>query len=213
MSAGGLSNAWNNFSAHPFVNSGIALGSVISPIPGTGFALHGLANHIYNNQFNNAANASMANLQQQGNQAQTDAMNQPLGGRLGQFGQSPSMNGNTWNMGQQFGQQPQSPGLLDFLGQQQQQQPQGSFFSDPRYAPQQGNNQSYDGSSGMSGNNYGGNFTMASGNQLPGGGFSDFMNGASSSMMANFAAPTGGDWGGIRLSGDPHHHTATVAPN
>lgn len=54
------------------------------------------------------------------------------------------------------------------------------------------------GSGDVSGSDFGGGFGASTrgdfGSMLPGGGYNGFMNGASSSMMADFAAPQGGDY-------------------
>jgi hypothetical protein len=134
--------------------------------------------------------------------------NTPLGGPLGQAGdnsalaaafsgQSPGSSSG-YNMSQQFGQAPggfSTSSLMGFLPPAPPQTPNGSLFTNPQYASQAPANFESSHNGILGGGGMGGIGGMGPmGSPMTGGGYSNVMNGASPGMMADFAAPTNGDW-------------------
>lgn len=197
---------WANAQAHPFQT---ALGAVAGGlVPGGGLIAGRLFGMYNNNQMNNQVNNSAATIGQQGQMAGDNAMNAPLNGPLGQFGNSDGTqtgnNGvptdsNGVPIGGSFGpflagyQQPNAPtsdlGLVpDYSSYRQQDNSNPNFVSN-------GAKREYAQDNGGVSSMYG--------QALPGGGGTygstgyDPMNGASNQMRSDFAAAMGGDPNGL----------------
>lgn len=188
-----ISARLDNIRQHPFQTaiSGAA-GFFGGPLGGYG------ANRAFqwwNDRQQNQPIGSIDNLvQQNGNQAAQQGMDRPLSGPLGRDGgnnalasalmggQSPGMGIGGFNM-QQFGQPSSSTALINALlpGQP----PPGMNLS--------GVDRLLD-ARGGGGGGLGGGSGAFNAWQPPGGGMDNVMNGASTSMMTDFAAPTNGDY-------------------
>jgi hypothetical protein len=87
-----FANPFSDVRAHPFQAFLSALAGAF--VPGGGFASHALFNAYNNHNFNNAMGTSFGNQQAQGDAAAQGAMDRPLSGVLGTFGDNSSPGGS-----------------------------------------------------------------------------------------------------------------------
>lgn len=195
-----LSGRVDSWRAHPFQNGLSTLAGVFGgPLASIG-AQQGF-NRYNDNQFNNMAQTNQDRMSQQLNMDTNANMNAPLAGPLGDYdrGGGGMEQGGMTGMGSQLGAytgNTSSPGAYNYGQFGQQLQPTNQ-------SPSQFVNDILGGIGGVPGAGGGGMGSNAMGGGLgsggmgspmAGGGFSGFMNGASPGMMADFAAPMGGDW-------------------
>lgn len=192
----------DSWRAHPF-QQGISSLAGLFGGPVGGFGAQAGFNRLNDSNFNRAAQTGYDRSLQQTTTDANSAMNAPLNGPLGNYdrsgdpgqpgmgggmptpggGQYGSPNTQNWQYGQFNTVNPQPPSqssfvqsILNSIG------PNGPGLS--------GGGQGGGGPAGGMGSMGNGGF----GSLLAGGGFGNLMNGASPGMMADFSAPTSGDW-------------------
>lgn len=193
----------DSWRAHPFQQGISSLAGVFGG-PLGGFGAQAGFNRLNDSNFNRAAQSGYDRSLQSTTMDANSAMNAPLNGPLGNYDRSGD-NGQPGN----YGGMPGAPSGGSYGGSPNTQNWQyGQFNTTNPQPPAQSSfvnsilNSIGPNGPGMSGNSGGmgpmggmaGGGQGAFGSALAGGGFGNLMNGASSNMLADFAAPTGGDW-------------------
>lgn len=196
-----ISDRVSGWRAHPFQNGLATLAGGVNPLLGQG--LGAMFGRVNDRNFNQSAQTGYDNSLQQTTMDANSAMNKPLNGPLGQFdGMGGSVSGGSSSQG--FGGSgngnPQAWNYQNFAdqlsGKPQAQSPfvESILNSIGPNGPGMSGNGGGGGNEGMGTGGGMGQGMSSFGGPLAGGGLSSVMNGASPGMLADFAAPQGGDW-------------------